>query len=445
MNISERPSYTKATKGKIAILGFGEEGRAVLQFLRRSPHFKEKEIWVLDRNPKLKVPRHTKQKLGVGYLENLDRFQAIFRSPGISPELPELKKASQLGTLVSSGTRLFFEEAPCKIVGITGSKGKSTAATLLYKILREDGRDVCLAGNIGNSPLPLLSKLHKKSIVILELSSFQLQDLPRSPHIAIVLDIFPEHLDYHGNFRAYFEAKSNIAKNQKPGDKIFYFKNNRHSAKIAKTSPGKKVPVHLHYRAFESYLSYSPLRGMHNFKNALMALTVARSLRTKPEAILSAIKAFGGLPHRLEFIKTVRVNQPPIAISFYNDSASTNPHATAAALSALKEPKILICGGKDKGLDYKPLARALKNSKVLQMVLFGENRYRLARALRKTPAPLLIRPDLEKAVASALDIAKSIDAYPEISVIFSPASASFDMFRDYKERGEKFAQIVKKI
>ena len=433
---------TKSAQNKIAILGFGEEGRALFKFLRTSAEFKNNEIWILDKNRETKTPRGARCKLGENYLKNLSRFDLIFRSPGISPAIPELKAVQ---AAISSGTRLFFEKAPCKIIGITGSKGKSTTATLLYNILKEDNRDAYLAGNIGISPLRLLPKLTKESIVVLELSSFQLQDISLSPHIAIVLDVFPEHLDYHKNIKEYVDAKINIAKWQKDSDRILYFKNNKYSKKIAAESRGKKLAIIPNSRELENIIENSKISGTHNIKNAVMAVNAAREIGCSASAIACALKKFKGLEHRLKLVRTTRINQPPISVSFYNDSASTNPNTAVAALSAIKEPKILIAGGKDKKLDYKILGQALRGTKTLQVVLYGENRYKIAKSIRKTMVPVLLKQDLEKAISSAYEIARSIDAYSQIAVVFSPASASFDMFKDFKERGERFKKIVRAL
>ena len=238
----------------IAILGFGREGKSVLKFLKKSSAYRYSEITILDK------------KFNADYLKNLDRFDVIFRSPGVPFNLPEIQSAIKNGVKVSSATKLFFQQCPAPIIGITGTKGKSTTATLLYKILKNCAQkpwrkahtnkkysrhshynfaSVYLAGNIGKPALEILPKLSKKSLVILELSSFQLQDLNYSPDVALVLDIFEEHLDKHKNFREYFDAKSNIARHQKKSDAIIYFADNKYSSAIAKKSIGKNFFTYL--------------------------------------------------------------------------------------------------------------------------------------------------------------------------------------------------------
>ena len=437
---------------KIAILGFGREGKSVLKFLKK-------------RNPRADI-KILDQKFDDNYLKNLSSFDIVFRSPGVPYNLPPIQKAIKKGVKFSSNTQLFFEETKkigCQIIGITGTKGKGTTSTLLYKILKVCGKDIYLAGNIGKSAIEILPKLKKNSIAILELSSFQLQDLNYSPNIAVVLDIFPDHLDAHKNLKEYFEAKANIAKWQKKSDKIFYFSDNRWSKWIASKSRTKKIPVQ--YKEVgspdikPSILGRSDLQklkenlkipGEHNFKNAVMAASIALSLGCPKNKIIAAVKNFRGNEHRLELIRTIRINQlnqhKSAFVKFYNDSASTNPQTAAAAVKAFKEPKILIAGGKDKGLNYSPLASALKNSNTKLVILFGENKKKIAEAVKKSGVPIKIVKNLKIAVRTAYQNSRFYFLNSKFSsIIFSPASASFDMFKDYADRGKKFKKLVRKL
>src|SRR3990167_2550045 len=314
-------------KVNIAILGFGQEGKAIFKYLKKSPQYKNTGISILDK------------KTNKNYLKNLNRFDIIFRSPGVPYNLSEIQKAIKNGVKFSSSTDLFFQNAKkigCKIIGITGTKGKGTTSTLLYQILKSAKKDVYLAGNIGKPAIELLPKIKKKSIVILELSSFQLQDLnppAGGPDIAVILDIFPDHLDAHKNLKEYFEAKSNIAKWQKKSDKIFYFDDSKRSKLIAEKSPAKKISVKNYLKNFNFDLK---IPGKHNLKNSVMAATIAKNLGIDTKIILKTIKNFKGVEHRLEFVRQIG------NIIFYNDSASTNPYTAAAAIKAFSEPKVLI-------------------------------------------------------------------------------------------------------
>lgn len=411
-------------KKKLAILGFGQEGKSLLKFLRRSPKFKGSKIDILDK------------KNNKGYLSRVSSFDLVFRSPGVPYNLPELKSARKRGVEFSSGTKIFFEEYGGKIVGITGTKGKGTTSTLLYKILRAAGKKVLLAGNIGKPAIDFLKSGEKYDWAILELSSFQLQDLDISPNLAVILDVFPDHQDAHLNLREYYEAKANIGKYQKKSDRVFFFSDDKNSKKIASKSPAWKMGVN-----YKKFKLFSPrelkMPGPHNFRNAVMAANVAFSLGIAVRTIKNAVTRFKGLEHRLEFVKKIG------GFNFFNDSASTNPHTTAAAVGSFPGvKKILISGGRDKVDDYSPIHRALKKHEIHAVILFGENKHRLQRAIGGL-SKVKLAGNLKTAVRMAFGEAKM--AGGEVCVVFSPGAASFDMFRNYAHRGEEFKKLVRKI
>lgn len=427
---------------KIVILGFGREGQAVFQFVKKSPKYKKATITICDRNPKIKIPAGVKSQTGTNYLKNLKNFDIIFRSPGVPYNLPEIQRVITKGVKISSTTKLFFDNFKGRIIGITGTKGKGTTATLLYKILKACGKPAYLAGNIGKPMIEILPKLKRNSLVILELSSFQLQDMKMSPYIAVVLDVFPDHMDAHKNFSEYINAKANMAHWQKKSDKIFYFADNKYSSWIAQKSRAKKISVDSQYSHTFADLHYIlKIPGEHNFKNALMAATVTKSLGCPKEKIVKVIKNFKGNEHRLELIRKIK------GVSFYNDSASTNPQTAAAAVTAFSEPKILICGGKDKSLNYSPLAKALKNSNTKLVILFGENKKKIKKAISNSQIVIREAKNLKDAVNLSYKTAKFLITNYQlpITIVFSPASASFDMFKNYAERGKKFKELVKKL
>ncbi|MCL5004691.1 MAG: UDP-N-acetylmuramoyl-L-alanine--D-glutamate ligase [Patescibacteria group bacterium] len=368
--------------------------------------------------------------------------------------MPEIQNAIKKGVKFSGATDLFFQNARkigCKIIGITGTKGKGTISTLLYKILRNAGKDVFLAGNIGKPALDILAKLKKNSIVILEMSSFQLQDLQHSPDIAVVLNVFEDHLDSHKNFKEYISAKAQIAKFQKPNSKIFYDASNKWSKWIAQKSPAQKFPINpLFSNSAElenKVKSVVKIPGEHNLKNAVITATVAKSLGIPENIILKTVKNYRGMEHRLELVHSNILKN--VGMNFFNDSASTNPYTAAAAIRAFpNQPKILICGGKDKNLDYAPLAQALKNSKTKMVILFGENKKKINKAINNQKLAIRKVENLQQAVQLAYKTAKQLQQlkqYNNTNIIFSPAAASFDMFKDYKDRGEQFKKIVKKL
>ena len=353
---------------RIAILGFGREGRAVLRFLLQSKS--KDDIWILDKDREIKPSPKLHQKLGRNYLSGLSDFDLVFRSPGVPYNLPEIQDAIKNGARFSSSTALFFEKAKGAIIGVTGTKGKGTVSTLLYRILKASGKDVYLAGNIGKTSIELLPTLKKNSVAVLELSSFQLQDLKHSSSIALITEVFPDHLDAHENLKEYFRAKSNICRYQRKGDTVFFFADNGAGQRIAACGKGKKVPVsEKNFRLFQKEDLKIP--GRHNFRNAVMAAEAALYLGCPKNKVISAVRSFRGNEHRLEFVREID------GIRFCNDSASTNPETAVAAIEAFSGPKILIAGGKDKNLDYKPLAQALKSSDTRLVILFGENRNKI--------------------------------------------------------------------
>lgn len=414
---------------KIAVLGFGREGKAVLEFIRKSPKYDFAQIWVLDKNSKIKVPAGLKKSTGRNYLKKLDSFNSIFHSPGIPFNLPEIQQAIKKGTIFSSATKLFFENFTGRIIGVTGTKGKGTTSTLIHEILLKSHFNSFLAGNIGRPALEILPQLKQHSIVVLELSSFQLQDSTISPQIAVVLNIFPDHMDAHKDFKEYQDAKANIVRYQTSRDKVFYFRDNKFSAQIAKKGNGKKIGVST--EKFDWFRRVDlKMPGEHNFRNAVMAARVAEILGCPKEIIAETAVNFNGLEHRLEFIREFN------GVRFYNDSASTNPQTTIAATQSFKEPIILIAGGHDKGLDYEPLGKIIRKTSVKSVVLFGENKNKIKKALKRFPVVLANN------LKSALD--KAIEANGKI-ILFSPGSASFDMFNDYTDRGRQFKDLVNNL
>ena len=428
---------------RVAILGFGKEGMSLKKFLRRDPRYKRAVIEVRDL------------KQGKQYLKGLNSFDIVFRSPGIPYLTPEIQNVKKKGVIISSATKLFFEEISLlpkskqpKLIGITGSKGKGTTATLLYEILKNAGKKVVLAGNIGTPMLDVLKKTKSAEYVILELSSFQLQDLTTSPQIAVVVEMFPEHLDHHKNTNEYLHAKSSITRFQKPGDAVFYFGDNPLSKKVIAGGKGKKIPIYPTQKSVK--------------KNFEMARAIALYLKIPISVIDAATAEFKGLEHRLEFVRKIPITPAyhahPSAIYFYNYSAATNPEAAALAIRSFHAPLILLAGGKDKGLDYTILGKEIYHTRNVQMiVLFGENKEKIRAGImhefrnsKKTIAAphLLLTKNLPEALKTAFAFAKSATTngyWLNAVVLFSPASASFDQFKNYAERGKTFKRLVQRL
>jgi len=475
----QKDKYINLINKKIAILGFGINNQKLFSWLVKH---NAKNITICDKNPKLKI-KNTKFKpqfqLGENYLKNLNNFDIIFRTPGIPYLHSEIQTAQKKGTLISSQTKLFFDLCPAKIIGITGTKGKGTTSTLISEILKNSFQEkhkiksktkIYLAGNIGKDPFEFLDILTVSDWVILELSSFQLQDLDVGPHIAVILNITSDHLDYHKNTKEYIQAKTSIIKYQKKDDfavinidyltsfkfaefsksKDVYYFSRRKSVDLGayiewglkgQGAHSGKIILRTLKNDYEICKTYDiALRGEHNLENICAAVTTSYLAGAKIDSIKKIIKKFKGLEHRIEFFYENN------GTKFYDDSASTNPDTTIAAIKSFSEPIILIAGGSSKGADYSNLGREINKSTVKTIIILGETGPEIIKAIKskKTATNKKIKiinncKNIKEAVAAAKKEARSGDA-----VLLSPASASFGLFRNYKDRGEQYKIEVRK-
>jgi len=398
---------------KIAILGYGIEGQDAEKFLIK----KGAVITILD------------QKDDPNYLDNLEQYDLVVRSPGIYPFKKELKRLN-----ITTPTKIFFEEFKGKIIGVTGTKGKGTTSTLIYEILKASGLDVYLAGNIGKPVLELLPTLSNNSFVVLEMSSFQLIDLTIPPHIAVVLNITSDHMDWHKNQEEYIKAKKNIVKFQKESDYAVINSEYKSSLSFAKETKAKVI-----YFSKQNLPLFNKenliLRGEHNLENIAATVSVAKILEIDEKIILDTVKSFKGLEHRLEFVREVG------NIKFYNDSFATGPQPTIAAIKSFTEEETLILGGSDKGLDYEELGKVINKSKnVKNIILIGQIRDQIKKHIKNKNIYDLGTSDMSEIVKKAFEITDKNGV-----VVLSPAAASFDMFKDYKDRGNQFKEEVRKL
>lgn len=446
MNLSDK---------KIAILGLGIEGEDGVKFLL-SQGVDSKNITVFDQKPLEELKEKISQlgiknyQLGKDYLKNgLRNFDIIFRSPAFKLSMPEIVEAKKKGAIITSATKLFFDLCPGRIIGVTGTKGKGTTSSLIYQILKEAGKKVFLAGNIGEPMLALLPKLNRESWVVLELSSFQLQDLEKSPYVAVVLFIVSEHLDYHKDFKEYLEAKANIVKYQKKSDFAVLNADNKNSAALAKLTPAKVFWFSRRKKVNGGFVDKGKIfvfdqlvgevkdlkiRGEHNWENVASAVTVGKILGVSLEKIRKAVFSFKGLEHRLELVAKIK------GVSFYNDSFSTTPETTIAAVKSFNQPLILILGGSDKGSDYRQMAKEIVSSTVKTVVLIGQMAPKIKKELLVAgfKGKIIFRPKtMKEIVEKSFAEAKKGDV-----VLLSPACASFDMFKNYKDRGWQFKSNV---
>ena len=400
---------------KIAILGYGIEGRDAQRFLEKQ----RADVEILD------------VKFDKNYLRDLGRFNIVIRSPGVYRYLPELLEAEKNGVEISSAIKLFFDLCPAKIVGVTGTKGKGTTATLIYEILKKAGKDVYLAGNIGKPYLELLSVINSESLVVLELSSFQLIDLKKSPHIAVVLNITQDHLDWHKDIDEYTGAKKNIVRYQSTSD--FAFINEEYEIPKSFAEETKAKVIYFSGKTLnKKYRDGLLLRGEHNLENVAAAVSVADILKVDEAAILSVLQSFKGLPYRLELVDTVN------GVTFYNDSFATGPQPTIAAIKSFTEPETVILGGSDKGLDYKELKQEIESRKnIKNLILIGEIGKKIGGGIKNKNIINLGKTSMNRIIEVACEVTPKGGV-----VLLSPAAASFDMFANYKERGSAFKKAV---
>ena len=438
-------------KKKIAILGFGIEGEALVEYLS-SKGAKDLTVFDVKDQPTDKRSRLEKLEIGlvVGKFEDADlnKYNYIFRSPGIN--LERIKGIVSDPATISSATNLFFAQCKARIVGITGTKGKSTTAKIIEKILRLNNKNVFLGGNIGTVPLKYLDQLSSDSTVVVELSSFQLDDLAYSPQIAIILPVTSDHLNYHRNTSDYVSAKSNICRYQGETDAVIFYDGGQ-SREIAAFSKGKKL-------AYLDHLSEDgcSIRGEDVVCGGELVATGAVLYSSKLKIplvdIIAAVafanmmnfeisldevfKDFEKMPYRIEFIGEKN------GVKFYNDSASTNPVSTIAAVKIFDQPYLLIAGGSSKGLDYAEMANILSRDQNLKGVyLYGSTATEIEDALKSSGygGEIHRSSDLAGSVEGLKDRLHEVK-----SVLFSPASASFDQFDNYAKRGEYFSDLIKK-
>jgi len=430
--------FSELKDKSIVVLGFAREGKDTFLALRKL--FPEKVIAIADEKKVERPDKKAKIYSGDKYLKAVGHYEMVIKTPGIP--LSKVRPFLKRGARVTSQTEIFFDNFRGKVIGVTGTKGKGTTASLIYHILNKGGFSVELIGNIGRPVLQKLLKAKPSNIFVYELSSHQLQGLKKSPQITVFLNIFPDHLDYYQSFKEYQKAKESIVKYQRAGDWLIYNKDDRVVREMAKKSKARKIAFSLKNKSkLASILSRKeiPLKGDFNLLNVLAAVRVAEIFRVSKKDIALAIKGFRGLPHRLQYIGQYQ------GISFYNDSMSTLPETTIAALRALKKVKTLIIGGSDKGSDYTNLAKAILRASLRTVIVFPgtgpviwqEVVSGAKKTKQKAPQPFFAN-SMEEAVKVAFEETKK----GEICLL-SPASASFNLFKDYQERGELFKKWVK--
>jgi UDP-N-acetylmuramoyl-L-alanine---L-glutamate ligase len=421
---------------KILILGFGREGMDTFLFLKNL--FPNKKLGIADKNQKAFLPSIRAKTgivwhLGYNYLNSLDDYDVIIKSPGIPfKNIPK----SSLGRVVTQ-TDIFFANCPGKIVGITGTKGKSTTTSLVYDILKAGGKNAFLVGNIGKPVLSLLSSASAKDIYVYELSSHQLFNLKKSPQVAIFLNVYPEHLDYYKNLQEYARAKANITLNQTKNDYLIFNKEDPLVKKFAEKSKAKKIAINVKKLSNIIKIKDITLLGKFNLKNVAAAVEAGKILGIPKIKIRQAIMKFKPLEHRLENIGTFK------GITFYDDALSTIPETAIAAIDALgKNVQTIILGGFDRGIDFKKLAEKISKSKIKNLIFFPTTGKKIWEDIKRIKKPesfnVFFTDNMKFAVKRAYE-----NTEPGKICLMSCASTSFSIFKNYEEKGNLFKKFVK--
>lgn len=444
---------------KILILGFGKEGESSYLFLRK--HFPEKKLEIVDKNMNLLTDKpyllediNVEVVLGEDYFRDIDYFDIVLKTPGISLKDFDISKFENK---ITSQLELLLEFVPCYTIGVTGTKGKSTTSSLIYQMIKDQGKDVMLLGNIGEPIFNDIDDMKKDTILVLELSSHALEFVKKSPNIAILLDIYEEHLDHYSSMEKYIEAKFNVAKFQSKNDIFIYNASNRYmqefnfnykksdyaiieeDSELSKTLNLKSDNYVLidedriyfnKTKLFDSKLNMQ-LKGKHNENNVLFVLTVAKILNLDMEKAKNTIENFKNLEHRMEFVAEIN------DVKYYNDSIATIPEATINAVDALKNVNTLLVGGKDRGVELDSLYEYLKKSNIENIICLPKTGEYVYNSLKDTNKKCYLVKDMPEAVKLAKEVTK-----PNTICLLSPAASSYGYFKNFEERGKIYKECV---
>ena len=458
--------FNKELKNKkIAIIGLGTSNIPLIEYFINTNSivsvFDNREMDKLDENVVDLIKKYNiKYYLGEGNLKHLVGFDYIFRSPSCRPDTPEIVEAVSNGAILTSEIEKVLELTPSTVIGITGSDGKTTTTTLTYELLKNNGYRCFLGGNIGTPLFTQIKDMRPDDYVVLELSSFQLMDMKISPKIAIVTNITPNHLNVHKDYQEYIDSKKNIFLHQKEDGLLVINYDNEITRDFIKDAKGKVIyfshkellnngicfdesdkTIKLCDNGIRKHLIKQKdmkLRGEHNCENACCAIAATYELINE-DNMINTIENFGGVEHRLEFIREIN------GVKWFNDSIGTSPTRTIAGLNSFDEKIVLIAGGYDKHLDCTPIAKPIIEN-VSKLILMGATADKIENAVREElqkqnkTMPIYRCKTLNEVIEKANDVAENGEV-----VLFSPASASFDLFRNFEERGNKFKEIVNLI
>ncbi len=424
---------------KILILGFGREGKSTYNYIRK--HLPEKELFIADKNEVEICDDNVNTIYGDDYLKCLGEFDIVFKSPGIAFLDDDMYPET---TEITCQTDMFLRFCSPTVVGITGSKGKTTTSTLIYEMLRAGGINTCLIGNIG---VPVFEKADEGEdlVCVIEMSSHQLEFTTKSPKVAVIVNIYQEHLDhYKTGFAGYVGAKMNIAKHQNLGDVCIYNPEQDLTGVVDWNDVivnGNGCPVTFSYAEKDEFVnelwnSTEHLKGEHNRQDIAYALAAARVFSVSDDAVRQAIKNFGGIEHRMEYVGVID------GVTYYNDSIATIPTAVIGAVKAIGNVDTLLFGGLDRGIDYKDFIDFLFSSNIGNLVGLPETGHAIIDELEKRGCTknMLVANDMAHAVSLCAEYTSKGK-----SCLFSPAAASYNFYKNFEEKGKHFKTILAEI
>lgn len=448
---------------RVAVIGLGVSNIPLLDYLynkgAKVTAFDSRDIDDIPKNITEKITNYSMAfSFGENYLNRLHDFDVIFRSPSCLPTKPEIEAEVARGAILTTEVEMVMQMCPGLIIGVTGSDGKTTTTTLIYEILTKEGYNCFLGGNIGVPLFTRIEEMRPEDIIILELSSFQLMGMQISPHISVITNITPNHLNIHSSYEEYIEAKKNIFKHQSENGIVVLNYDNDITRQCAKEAVGKVRWFSGTHKLDDGFIVDSDvikecddkirkhilntknvnLRGRHNYENICTALAATKDLVSMDNAI-KTVSDFKGVEHRLELVREID------GVKWFNDSVSSSPTRTIAGLNSYSEDIILIAGGYDKNLDYTPLAKPILE-KVKVLILLGATSGKIFDSVKAESEKqgknieIYMCEDLKQTVELAKRVAKEGQV-----VLFSPASASFDLFKNFADRGEKFKELVNNL
>lgn len=427
---------------KIAIVGFGREGKSTYKFIRKYLNNQELEILdgnekLLELNEELKNDKNLKIITGKNYLDNLEKYDLIIKSPGVKFKDLDISKfedkiTSQLGLTLD-----FYKQ---NVIGITGTKGKSTTTSLIFKVLKDQGYDAYLLGNIGIPIFDYIEKFNENSKLVIEMAALQLEYVKTSPHIGIILNLFEEHLDFFKSKEHYFLAKLNMFKYQDNSDYGLYTSSNETLDKYVQNGNyiTNLIDINKEFKIENNYVIYDNKRiydlnserlllGKHNLTNIMFVLRLSELLKLDLQKTINTINQFKPLEHRMEYVATIN------GVKYYNDAIATIPEATINCVEALKDVDTIIFGGMDRGIDYNDLIDFFNKSKIKNFICMPDTGYKIGKEIKSKNVYMV--ETLEDAVKKAKEVTKNI-------CVMSPAASSYNAFKNFEEKGRIYKELV---